>query len=153
MPSSWVSHGSQSLYRIHEDGSDLSQTEEDQISPVLVAESPEALKSHMRKEANLLEELGFLLNKKCIWTPTQRREFLRFKVDPNTMHLFLPEDQEGMQECDSSRPPGSQKASSSDWPVYLYNPSDATSTTTLPCTAAPQEESIKRQSPLLQPSG
>ena len=58
---------------------------------LLVAESPEALKAHMRKAANLLEDLGFLLNKKkCVWTPTQRIEFLGFEVNSNTMHLYLP---------------------------------------------------------------
>ena len=58
---------------------------------LLVAESPESSKTHLRKAANLLEELGLLLNKnKCVWTPTQRVEFLGFKVDLNIMHLYLP---------------------------------------------------------------
>ena len=62
-----------------------------------------------------------------------------------------------MQECESSRPPDSEKASSTpDQPAYLYNPSNVASTTSLPSTAAPQGESIKKQLPLLQhcnPSG
>ena len=58
---------------------------------LLVAESQEVLRAHLRKVANLLEELGFLLEKKkCVWTPTQRVEFLGFEVDSNTMHLYLP---------------------------------------------------------------
>ena len=96
---------------------------------LLVAESPEALKAHLRKAANLLEELGFSLNqKKCVWTPTQRMEFLGFEVDSNTK-ISLPstqkggEDQEGMQECESSRPPDSQKTSTPDWPACLYTES------------------------------
>ena len=60
------------------------------------------------------------------------------------------ENQEGMQKCESSRSHNSQKASTPDRPVDLYNPSSATSTTTLPSTAAPQGESIKKQSPQLQ---
>ena len=60
------------------------------------------------------------------------------------------EDQEGMQKCESSRPHNSQKVSTPDRPVDLYNPSSATSTTTLPSTAAPQGESIKKQLPQLQ---
>ena len=190
VPSFRVGHGSQSLYKTHEagrtclrqQGMRLVQYLEDTL---LVAESPEALKAYLRKAANLLEELGFLLNKKkCVWTLTQRIEFLGLEVDSNTIHLYtflytrtdncalrLPhqpllymyapplftqeagEDQEGMQECESSRPPDSQKA---DWTAYLYHPSSATSTTTLPSTAAPQGESVKTQSPLLQhqnPSG
>ena len=64
-------------------------------------------------------------------------------LDPNPKNRVLGvreagEDQEGMQERENSRSPDSQKASTPDWPAYLYNPSSATSTTTLPNTAAPQ---------------
>ena len=41
------------------------------------------------------------------------------------------EDQEGIQECENSRPHNSQKAGTPDRPAYLYNPSSTTSTTTL----------------------
>ena len=55
----------------------------------LVAESPEALKAHLRRVANQLEELGYWLNKKkCIWIATERIELLGVEVDSNTMHLY-----------------------------------------------------------------
>ena len=74
--------------RIHQSSVSRGSVSDDAL---LMAESPDALKAHLRKAANLLEELGFLLNKKkCAWTPTQRIEFLGFKVDSNTMHLYLP---------------------------------------------------------------
>ena len=58
---------------------------------LLAAESPELLRPHLRKAANLLEKLGFLLNEnKCVWAPTQRIDFLGFEVDSNTIHLYLP---------------------------------------------------------------
>ena len=95
-------------------GSDLPQTAGDQLvqyldDTPLVAESPEALKAHLRKAANLLEELGFLINKKrCVWTPSQRIEFLGFKVDSNIMHLYLPPKkvEKIRKECKSVRAQG-----------------------------------------------
>ena len=76
---------------------------------LLVAESQEVLRAHLRKAANLLEELGFLLKKKkCVWTPTQRIEFLGFEVDSNTMHLYLPSKklEKIRKECMSVRAQG-----------------------------------------------
>ena len=115
VPSFWAGHSSPSLHKTHETGSDLPQTAGDQTivqyldDTLLVAESPEALKAHMRKAANLLEDLGFLLNKKkCVWTPTQRKEFLGFEVDSNTMHLYLPPKkvEKIRKECKSVRAQG-----------------------------------------------
>ena len=63
----------------------------------------------MRKAANLLEELSFLLNKKkCVWAPTQRIEFLGFEVDSNTTHLYLPfkKLEKIKKECRSVRAQG-----------------------------------------------
>ena len=55
------------------------------------------------------------------------------------MHLYLPSKklEKIRKECKSahtqegSRPTDSQKASTPDWPAYLYNPSSAASTITL----------------------
>ena len=76
---------------------------------LLVAESQEVLRAHLRKAANLVEELGFLLKKKkCVWTPTERIEFLGFEVDSNTMLLYLPSKklEKIRKECKSVRAQG-----------------------------------------------
>ena len=119
---------------------------------LLVAESPEALKAHLRKAANLLEELGFLLNKrKCVWTPTQRIEFLGFEVDSNTMHLDLPPKkvEKISKECKSVRARGHLTVRRLAHLIGLLT-STIPAVLPLPSTAVPQGESIKKQSSLLQ---
>ena len=103
VPSFWFGHSSQSLYKTHVVSSDLPQTALVQYldDTLLVAESPEALRAHLRKE------LGFLLKKKCVWTPTQRIEFLGFEMVSKTMHLNLPSKklEKIRKECKSVQSP------------------------------------------------
>ena len=122
---------------------------------MLVAESPGALKAHLSKAVNLLEELGFLLNKKYVWTPTQRIEFLGVEVDLNTMHLYFPPEklEKIRKEHKSVRVQGYLTVRRLAHLIGLLTftvPSSATSTATLLSNTAPQGESVKKQSPLLQ---
>ena len=60
---------------------------------LLMASSPDILKSHSQMLMQLLQELGFILNlKKCVLQPTQEIEFLGFLVNSNTLSISLPED-------------------------------------------------------------
>ena len=96
VPSLWFGHGFQSLYKTHETSSDLPQTARNQASPVSGRHTaggrvPRSTQGTLEKGSKPARGTGFLLNKKkCVWTPTQKMEFLGFEVDSNTMHLYLP---------------------------------------------------------------
>ena len=73
------------------------------LGDILLAAQTSAMATHqMAIVTNLLESLGFTLNrKKCILSPSQNLEFLRFQVDTVTMSLSLPPDkvQKIRKEC------------------------------------------------------
>ena len=161
VPSLWFGHGSQSLYTVHEASSDLPQTPRDQTSPVSGRHTaggrvPRSTQGTLEKGSKPARGTRFLTQKEemCLDTnPANRVLWIRGGLEH---HAPLPsiqeagEDQEGMQECESSRAHNSQNARTPDRPADLYNPSIATSTTSLPSTAAPQGESNKKQLPQLQ---
>lgn len=60
---------------------------------LILAQSPELLKTHMEMMAQRLESLGFKLNNgKCEWEPSQLVEFLGFLVNSLSMRISLPEN-------------------------------------------------------------
>jgi hypothetical protein len=72
---------------------------------LILSQSAETLRAHMRTVAQQLECLGFRLNmKKCEWEPTQLIEFLGFLVDSVSMKLSLPENKvhQIQKECRST---------------------------------------------------
>ena len=69
---------------------------------LVMAQSPDMLKSHMQTLARELQALDFKLNhKKCVWEPVQAIVFLGFLVNSKTMEIYLPEEkiQKVMKEC------------------------------------------------------
>lgn len=60
---------------------------------LIMAQSKDLLRSHMRVLAHELECLGFKLNQnKCVWTPTQTIEYLGFLINSVKMTISLPDD-------------------------------------------------------------
>ena len=58
---------------------------------LILAQSTQLLRAHMKMVAQMLESLGFKLNlKKCEWEPSQCIEFLGFLVNSTSMTISLP---------------------------------------------------------------
>ena len=58
---------------------------------LILAQSTQLLRAHMKMVAQMLESLGFKLNlKKCEWEPSQCIEFLGFLVNSTAMTISLP---------------------------------------------------------------
>ena len=84
VPSFWVGHGSQSLYKTYEASSDLPQIAGDQTSPVsgqhiASGRVPRSSQGTLENGSKPARGTRFLNRKKCVWTPTQRIEFLGFE--------------------------------------------------------------------------